>query len=177
MYFSSPTYQIDGVTAGTNSIDCRRSHLTYMDDISRLGDESNPPCSTIGTTSSPPTTSSPTGCITVSGPDSGKSCVFPFRFNGVLYNECTLDGNAPGETEPWCSTLTNSNDDHVGGQGNWGFCASDCTGDGGSTSAPPTTSPTAPTRPTIPPPTGECSRFLTSQILCHIARYNQQCNM
>ena len=87
-----------------------------------------------GTTVSPPsttappttTTSPPTSCTTVSGADPGEACVFPFRFNGVLYNECAFDGNAPGETEPWCSTLTNSNDDHQGGQGRWGFCSSEC---------------------------------------------------
>ena len=85
--------------------------------------ESTPPPTTIPPLS---TTSSPTICRTVRGPDSGYPCVFPFRFEGVLHKECTFVGNYPGETEPWCSTLTNSNDDHVGGQGNWGFCASDC---------------------------------------------------
>jgi len=102
------------------------------------------PRSTSGTTVSPPGTTAPppTGCATVSGADPGQSCVFPFRYGGTLYNECIFEGNAPGDTEPWCSTLTDSNDDHVGGQGNWGFCASDCPVIGGPTSAPPTTPPT-----------------------------------
>ena len=149
MYFASPTYQIDGVTAGTSSIDCRRSHLEHMGPISQLGDESNPPCSTGGTTgpTAPPPTQPPTGtCTTTSGPespDAGKPCVFPFRYNGVLYNECTLEGNAPGETVPWCSTMTDSNDNHVGGQGKWGFCSSNC--QTGPTASPPTQ-----------PPTGQC---------------------
>ena len=147
MYFSSPTYQIDGVTAGTSSIDCRRSHITNMGQISQLGDESSPPCSTGGTTASPtgPTTtaSPPTGCTTVSGPDPGKACVFPFNFNGVTYNACTLDGNTAGQTEPWCSTLTDANGDHIGSQGNWGFCSSNC-------ASPP---------PPPPPPTGSGGNY------------------
>ena len=85
--------------------------------------ESTPPPTTIPPLS---TTSASTSCRTVSGPDSGQSCVLPFRFKGVLFNGCTFVGSSPGETEPWCSTLKNSNNDHVGGQGNWGFCASDC---------------------------------------------------
>ena len=127
-----------------------------MGQISQLGDESSPPCSTGGTTASPtgPTTtaSPPTGCTTVSGPDPGKECVFPFNFNGVTYNACTLDGNADDETEPWCSTLTDSNGDHVGGQGNWGFCSSNC--------GNPTTNPTNPTT-TGPSGPGQCGKSLT----------------
>ena len=46
MYFSSPTYRIDGVKAGTGAIDCRRSHLEHMTAISQLGDESSPSCET-----------------------------------------------------------------------------------------------------------------------------------
>ena len=149
MYFSSPTYQIDGVTAGTSSIDCRRSHLKYMGQISRLGDESNPPCST--SPPPPPPPPPPSRCATVGGADPGQTCIFPFRFNGALYNACTYDGNSAGETEPWCSTLTNSNDEHVYGQGNWGYCSSACPVDGDSTSAPPTNPPPPP-----PPTSGQC---------------------
>ena len=151
MYFSSPTYQIDGVTAGKSSIDCRRSHLTYMGQISRLGDESNSPCST-----SPPLTG-PSTCATDGGSDPGMACVFPFRFNGTLYDTCTFEGNSPGETNPWCSTLTDSNDDHLGGQGRWGYCSSDCPVDGDTTSAPPVIPPQPPS-----PTTGQCGRFQIS---------------
>ena len=28
-------------------------------------------------------------CVTDSGATPNKSCIFPFKFNGVLYNECT----------------------------------------------------------------------------------------
>ena len=160
MYFSSPTYTAGtGTTAGTSAIDCRRSHLVYMNSISKLGDESNPPCSTGGTIAPPPPP--PNGCTTVSGADPGKTCVFPFRFNGVLYNECTLNGNAPGETEPWCSTLTDSNDNHQGGQGRWGFCSSDCPGISSTTPAP-TTTDAGPTGP------GECGKHNERNILQYL---------
>ena len=43
-YFSSPTYNIYGVKAGTSQIDCRKAHLESMNAISRIGDESDPPC-------------------------------------------------------------------------------------------------------------------------------------
>ena len=91
----------------------------------------------------PPTTASTTtpnsGCATVSGDDPGKTCIFPFRFQGVLYNACTFDHNTPGDTEPWCSTSTNANDDHDNGQGKWGFCDASCPV--ASTTSAPTTTP------------------------------------
>ena len=61
----------------------------------------------------------------MSGPDANKECVFPFKFDGITYNECIYKGNKANETEPWCSTKTNSNGNHVSGQGNWGFCSSE----------------------------------------------------
>ena len=90
----------------------------------------------------------PATCTTVTG----RTCIFPFRFNGVLYNACTFDWNAPEDTEPWCSTLTDPNDEHQFGQGEWGFCSSACPVDGDTTYAPP---------PPPPPTSGQCG---TSQI-------------
>ena len=41
----------------------------------------------------------------------GRACVFPFRYNGALYNGCsTVD-----DTKLWCSTKTDSDDDHAQG--------------------------------------------------------------
>jgi hypothetical protein len=40
--------------------------------------------------------------------------------SGVSYTECTVVGAADGK--PWCSTLTDIEGKHVGGQGNWGHC-------------------------------------------------------
>ena len=65
---------------------------------------------------------SATTCITVGGTDPGKPCIFPFKFRGTLYNDCTLDGNKPGNVNPWCSTV---NDDN-GNMKKWGDCGSDC---------------------------------------------------
>ena len=73
----------------------------------------------------PASTQAPSGCMTVSGGDPNQQCVFPFSFGGVTYNGCIFEGNNPGETDPWCSTLTDGNGVHVGGQGKWGFCSAE----------------------------------------------------
>ena len=52
-----------------------------------------------------------------------KSCVFPFRYRGVVYNNCTDVDDAP---VPWCSTKTNGDGQHIGGDGNWGECTKGC---------------------------------------------------
>ena len=43
-------------------------------------------------------------CTTSSGPDSNKSCIFPFEFRGITYNCCTKDGNEDPSADAWCST-------------------------------------------------------------------------
>jgi len=63
-------------------------------------------------------------CTTVSGPDTGKSCIFPFRHNGVTYKKCT----SAGLDQAWCSTKVNSNGEHIGGQGFYGICPTSCPG-------------------------------------------------
>ena len=30
-------------------------------------------------------------CITVGGPASGLPCIFPFKFNGITHNNCTMN--------------------------------------------------------------------------------------
>ena len=64
---------------------------------------------------------SPSMCNTVGGPESGKPCIFPFRFRDKTYNKCTTTGNDPGDDKAWCSTKTDSSGEHI--QGNWGNCA------------------------------------------------------
>merc|ERR1712130_682893 len=64
--------------------------------------------------------SSSSSCKTTTG----QACVFPFTFNGVTHNECTLSGYST----PWCSTQTDGSGNHV--TGNYGDCASDCPGGG-----------------------------------------------
>lgn len=65
-------------------------------------------------------------CITKSGKDANTRCVFPFRYDGIIYNSCTKAGNQPGETEHWCSTKVDSSGQHVSGQGKWGWCDTSC---------------------------------------------------
>jgi len=135
-------YVIDWVRTTTGTTECPRN---------LPGTTISPPTTTPpspGTTPPPPpppppttapTTTPNSGCATVSGDDPGKTCIFPFRFQGVLYNACTFDHNTPGDTEPWCSTSTNANDDHDNGQGKWGFCDASCPV--ASTTSAPTTTP------------------------------------
>jgi len=68
-------------------------------------------------------------CTTVAGPQSAATCVFPFTYNGVTHYECAYWpwGGRRQEGTHWCSTKTDRNDNHVNGQGNYGFC--DCSVD------------------------------------------------
>ena len=59
LYFSSPTYEIDGVTAGNATCNCRKAHLDHMAALSQLGDESNAECSSTTTTTTTTTTEKP----------------------------------------------------------------------------------------------------------------------
>merc|ERR1712154_450464 len=82
-----------------------------------------------------------TPCTTDSGPQSGQSCVFPFRYNGVVYSTCTTEGQA----QPWCATSVDTAGDFQDGQ--YGFCPSSCpyTGTTTTTSTTTTTTTTAST--------------------------------
>merc|ERR1719481_105680 len=46
----------------------------------------------------------------------GAKCAFPFNHKGVTHTECTKKGHH----SPWCSTKTDSNNNHIGG--NWDEC-------------------------------------------------------
>ena len=61
-------------------------------------------------------------CLTTGGGSTGKECILPFKYNGKKYTKC---GWKYGESKPWCSTKV-VNGRHVGGQGEWGYCGSDC---------------------------------------------------
>ena len=56
-------------------------------------------------------------CVTVSGPDTGSTCIFPFSYNGVTYTECLASSDADSYIyynyydyyydnldKKWCST-------------------------------------------------------------------------
>ena len=47
--------------------------------------------------------------------------MFPFTYKGISYDKCTTVDNV----NPWCSTLTNAEGEHVDGEGKWGYCPSD----------------------------------------------------
>jgi hypothetical protein len=55
------------------------------------------------------------------GAGSGQHCVFPFKYKGVEYSQCT---NADKSTGNWCSIQTDSSGNHVAGQ--WGNCGAYC---------------------------------------------------
>ena len=67
------------------------------------------------------------GCTTVSGPDqqatAGGNCSFPFQFRNTTYYGCTTTADPDGLQ--WCSTETD--DDGLHQQGNWGYCNPACT--------------------------------------------------
>ena len=62
-------------------------------------------------------------CLTNDGPAAGSACVFPFNYMGVSHTGCTT---IDGDTTPWCSTMTDENNDHVSGVGAWGYCDASC---------------------------------------------------
>ena len=48
-------------------------------------------------------------------------CVFPFIFNGKVYEECTTDQREnQAEDKPWCATTADYDQD-----GEWGYCLSE----------------------------------------------------
>ena len=51
-----------------------------------------------------------------------KPCVFPFKYNGVIYNGCTKTKN---KNVLWCSTKTDEQGNYITG-GNWGNCSATC---------------------------------------------------
>merc|ERR1711953_1233543 len=84
-----------------------------------------------------------TSCTTDSGPQSGQSCVFPFRYNGVVFTTCTTEGQA----QPWCATSVDTAGEFQDGQ--YGFCPSSCPSTGTTaTPSTPTPTPTTTASPT-----------------------------
>jgi len=77
-------------------------------------------------------------CKTNGGGDAGSNCVFPFTYKENTYSGCILIDADDGI--PWCSTLTDGNGQHVGGQGKWGHCPNSCNTDNGGSSPDPTVS-------------------------------------
>ena len=70
------------------------------------------------------------GCVTVGGGQRGANCAFPFIYKEREYSGCILVDADDGK--PWCSTLTDQDGVHVGGQGKWGHCPASCNNDFGN---------------------------------------------
>ena len=59
-------------------------------------------------------------CLTISGPDTGKQCVFPFIHQGNTYQTCT----AFNHDQLWCSTEVDDSGAYI--QDKWGNCGDGC---------------------------------------------------
>ena len=53
----------------------------------------------------------------------GKQCVFPFKYQDVIYHNCTTVKN---NNVPWCSTKTDEKGNYITGQ--FGNCSQSCLG-------------------------------------------------
>jgi len=60
-------------------------------------------------------------CQTVNGPDTYKSCEFPFVYQGKVYFTCTTVDNGH---QPWCATKVNDKNHLIIGK--WGICSNSC---------------------------------------------------
>ena len=79
--------------------------------------------------------------------------MFPFRYNGVSYNTCTLQ--QADDNKPWCSTLVDDNNNHVSGGGHYGDCGPKC----------PLPDPT------LPDPTGKKRQQMQQYDFCVISSW------
>ena len=125
-YYSNPSviYPKTGTPTGVEGLSNNAALLLRNRiSMSSIGDESVA-CGTVNTTAAP-TTAAPTGAPTTAAPGvctaSGKACIFPFKFNNRLYNNCTT---ADGDPKSWCATSVNGD----GVMTSWGYCDSNCIG-------------------------------------------------
>lgn len=57
----------------------------------------------------------------------GVRCVFPFKWDGTTHFSCTpWTFGGPSQGRDWCSTKTDSDNNHINGEGNFGFCSNSC---------------------------------------------------
>ena len=59
--------------------------------------------------------------------DPGQHCIFPFKYKGIEYSECTdVDSEKHGKSYFWCATKVNEDKEIVEGGRNWGECNDNC---------------------------------------------------
>ncbi|XP_059099182.1 phenoloxidase-activating enzyme 1-like [Tigriopus californicus] len=56
-------------------------------------------------------------CKTIAGPQPMRPCVFPFQYEGTIYNTCVSEETG---SRTWCSTDVTEANVHI--QGSWGVC-------------------------------------------------------
>merc|ERR1711983_386761 len=117
-------------TSTTTSSPSTSTSTSIVTTVTTTTTSTTTPTTTTTTTTVTTTTtiaSSSSACLTVSGPDTGSACIFPFTFNGVRYVSCAewvYGGENQGQK--WCSTKVDSSGVHVNGEGKYGICGSDC---------------------------------------------------
>ena len=64
-------------------------------------------------------------CFTTSdSPDKNAQCKFPWKFQGILRQQCITDSDP--DDRHWCSTKVDENLEHIPGNGYWGYCDQSC---------------------------------------------------
>ena len=63
-------------------------------------------------------------CMTVSGNNPNKPCIFPFTYKGKTYDTCILWEKGGDQRGVWCPTLVDEQGNYV--EGNWGYCGTKC---------------------------------------------------
>merc|ERR1711936_701742 len=76
------------VPGSLSSVDCNTCVCSSLGQQVCTTDTCSSSFTTTTTTPSTSTVASSSSCLTVSGPDTGSSCFFPFTFNGVTYVTC-----------------------------------------------------------------------------------------
>ena len=62
-----------------------------------------------------------TKSITSKNPDPNKACIFPFKYQGKEFTDCTTTNN---NDIFWCATEVNSKGEYKSGK--WGVCPEEC---------------------------------------------------
>eukprot|EP00928_Gymnodinium_smaydae_P073685 TRINITY_DN5683_c0_g3_i3.p1 TRINITY_DN5683_c0_g3~~TRINITY_DN5683_c0_g3_i3.p1 ORF type:complete len:252 (+),score=34.81 TRINITY_DN5683_c0_g3_i3:65-757(+) len=102
-----------------DSIPCSLADLVMMWNAPMILALPSAPCLTVSAGSAHQGKVSAAAASAVAS-NAGASCVFPFRYGGVVYGACTRIGS----TVPWCATEVDSAGAYV--EGKWGLCSASC---------------------------------------------------